>query len=291
VNSELLDLYDDPGPSPSRFPKGVPNALLAVLLLAILGSGWALRDDIALVPEEGVGYWMGVSGTGMLLVYLPLALFQRPNAPGFWFHVTGLLGLLAPVMILFHANFHWGMPATAVALVTVLVSAVSTGFGRVLGRRLAALYEAPVGATGNFQAAFEEAAAELEAALAISPALLNHLHQFESQESSRSAGLWSGFRNLRGLRARKDAIQQRSMKFLRDVLESQAAGEDWSSEQLKRRLATVGGRIDAFLKTLANWLEFRVCRRLFALWRLLHLVLALVLLAAIGAHVWVVHAY
>jgi len=286
VNSDLIDFYDDGEPAPAKLPAKLAKAALGLLLLTALCAGWALREQTPLVAGEGLGYGLGIAGLALLLVSLPFAVTRRAAVTGgLRYRMAAVLGLAAPVLVLYHGNFHWGMPASALALATVLLSVASAWCGRGLTEKLAALSDGKQRDLAYFQTSFDAALASIQSSLAISPALLHHLRQLEAQE------LGGPSRRLKGLRERVDTLRQRSMKFLRDVLESQAAAEDWSSDRLKRRLAKTGGAINAYLNALAALAEFRVYRRLYGLWRLAHLLLAAILLLAAGAHVFSVHAY
>lgn len=286
MNSDLIDFYDDLEPAPAKFPAKLAKAALGLVLLTALSAGWTLREQTSLIAGEGLGYGLGVAGVALLLISLPLAVARRTALTGgFRYRLAALLGLAAPVLVLYHANFQWGMPATALALTAALAVAASAYYGGGLAARLATLTAGQERDLGHFQTSFDTALASLQSALAISPALLNHLRQLEPQE------LGGRSRRLKGLRERVDTWRQRSMKFLREVLESQAAGEDWDSDRLKRQLAETGGSINGYLNALAALAEFRVYHRLYGLWRLAHLLMAAVLLLAAGAHVYFVHAY
>src|SRR5262249_30513094 len=83
-------------------------------------------------------YWLGIGGSGLMLVLLLYPLRKRIRSlraigtVTFWFRAHMILGVIGPVLILWHANFRLGSINCSVALVTMLVVAGSGVIGRYL---------------------------------------------------------------------------------------------------------------------------------------------------------------
>ncbi|NJD07282.1 MAG: hypothetical protein FIA97_12420, partial [Methylococcaceae bacterium] len=111
MNSDLIDLYDDLDAAPPKAPVRWAKTLLGLLLVAALWAGWTFRDQSPLIAGEGLGYGLGIAGLALLLLSLPFAVTRRATqTAALRYRLAALLGLTAPVLVLYHANFHWGMP-------------------------------------------------------------------------------------------------------------------------------------------------------------------------------------
>src|SRR5450756_118112 len=116
----------------------VAPTLFGGATVAVLWLGWINRDDNGLTPESGIGYWLGITGGSLMLLLLLYPLRKRikslraVGSVGFWFRSHMILGVIGPVLILWHANFRLGSLNSNVALAAMLVVAVSGVVGRYL---------------------------------------------------------------------------------------------------------------------------------------------------------------
>jgi hypothetical protein len=108
----------------------------------ILYRGWQLRDGQYFNPQEGLGYWMGITGGSLMLALLlyPARKHWRPmrrwGPIRYWFRVHMMFGILGPTLILFHSNFSLGSTNSNVALMCMLLVAGSGLIGRFLYTRI-----------------------------------------------------------------------------------------------------------------------------------------------------------
>ncbi|MGE5952267.1 MAG: hypothetical protein ACM308_01395 [Qipengyuania vulgaris] len=110
---------------------------LASLVIAIIAAGWLTRGRIGINPAEGVGYWLGIIGASMMVVLLGYPLRKRggaiiPGSVGTWFRIHMSLGILGPLLILFHAGFSWRALNSGVALWAMILVVLSGLIGRYL---------------------------------------------------------------------------------------------------------------------------------------------------------------
>lgn len=275
--------------------------LLSPMLLFALGCffvawvGSRSQTERYLSPDRGLGYALGIVGGSLMLLLLLYSARKRAPWLGFlgsvpaWFQTHMVLGLLGPLLILFHSNFRQGATNSNVALYCMLVVAISGLFGRYF--------------QGRIHVAFQECQATLAALQA----------QLDAMAQSESSAPWMAglaLRSKSGVIAlseglgfipeilRPPFIGLRAWRLRRELSgyvrrESRAAavarGLDPRSQRAEIGAARdlVAGYVDAARKVL----EFGAYERMFSLWHVLHLPLFFMLLAAGIVHVVAVHVY
>ena len=272
-------------------------AFIAATLLAI-GYGWLLAVRKEFIPDEGVGYWLGIAGGTALLVQLVYPLRKRArfmrqfgSAPA-WFRAHMILGIVGPLLILYHANFSLGATNSNVALFAMLTVALSGIAGRyIYGKIHNGLY----GAHTNVQDLLSEATGMLQAVEAdvgdaggsIALKLTNFgtrvLRPRKSLAANFGMALWLGFA--------VPVVRWRILSSARGVINLNARRLRWTrSEKRAHRNAArlhIGNYLDAVVKVS----ELSFYERLFAFWHVLHLPLFMLLIVTGVVHVIAVHMY
>ena len=106
------------------------------LISVFLAAGWLLKDLNLITPEQGTGYWLGIVGGSLMLSLLLYPLrkkvrfLHRLGSTRRWFRMHMILGLLGPLLILYHCNFQLGSFNSRVALYCMLLVAISGIVGR-----------------------------------------------------------------------------------------------------------------------------------------------------------------
>ena len=271
--------------------------LLGLTLTAAIAHGWYVRDEDYFTPETGLGYWLGVSGAFMMLLLLAYPLRKRIRAMrtmgsvGSWFRVHMLLGVIGPVLILFHANFKLGSLNSSVALLSMLTVAISGLVGRYLYSKVhMGLYgqkaelHAILSDAGELRALFGP---DLERAPAIIDLLERYerrvLHQRSNFISDVAAAIMLGVHSRRC----RNQLLSRARKLIHQ--RGRARGKTWW--QRRRRFKRVRRHVDLYFAAISKAARLALFERLFAAWHLLHLPLFLVLVCAAVVHVTAVHLY
>ncbi|MCP4187257.1 MAG: pyridine nucleotide-disulfide oxidoreductase [Gammaproteobacteria bacterium] len=111
------------------------------LALAVV-AGWMLREQRYLVAETGIGYWLGIFGGTMMLLMLVYPLRKRKprwrflGSVKFWFRFHMLLGVLGPVLVIFHSGYRLGSLNGQVAFFSMIIVSLSGLVGRYLYRSI-----------------------------------------------------------------------------------------------------------------------------------------------------------
>lgn len=258
------------------------SAFRIVCLVCAVALAWAFtqRNEGTISARYGLGYGLGIFGTGCMALLVLYSLRKRLRALSglaplrHWFNLHMILGIVGPAAILMHADFHLGSTNSNVALACVMLVAVSGVVGRLVypkihhglyGRR-ASLRELERDANVHREA--------LGAALARSARLARELEILE-RAAARDA----------------DGPFEALLRYLQ--VNARAA-------KLRRACAVVpGGKrggatrraLDEYVKRVRRVAGFAVYERFFALWHAVHLPLCVLLLGAVIAHVIAVHMY
>ena len=113
-----------------------------VAVAAILWWGSHAHLERTLSPRSGVGYWLGILGGSLMLLLLIYSARKRfpwlhwiGGIPT-WFEIHMTLGVVGPILVLFHANFSLGATNSNVALFSMLLVSCSGVAGRYFYTRL-----------------------------------------------------------------------------------------------------------------------------------------------------------
>lgn len=275
---------------------GRAKTLLFTLgVIAALTFGWINRDDELITPEHGLGYWLGIAGASLMLMLLLYPLRKRWRAMarigsvGGWFRVHMMLGVIGPVLILFHSNFKLGSINSNVALISMLIVSSSGIVGRYLyGRIHRGLYGRKVDA----QELIDELGQRQVAITGrvMMPAALTARFKAYEKLAHPKAGAGHALASL--LRVRLAAFKRRAIRRqLTQVVTDICVAHRFSSRQTRDLVRDFQRAADRYFAAVGRIATFAVYERLFALWHVLHLPLfVLLVLTAIG-HIVAVHLY
>lgn len=271
--------------------------LLLIALTALLAGAWLVSDRNLINPEHGAGYWIGIAAAVMLLMVLLYPLRKRSawlawlGRVGGWFRLHMALGLIAPALVLIHSNFSLGALNSNVALVSLLVVAVSGLVGRYLyGRIHLGLYGARA-SVPDLQAEALRARHALGHGLMPVAGTWDTLEAFERRAlvlpRSMPARLWHAFATRRRSRRLRRHLIGESNRAIDYVSHRQG----WSRRQSRERRRLVAGHLDAYFDAVDRGSSLAIYDRLFALWHVLHVPLFVVLILAVILHIVAVHLY
>jgi hypothetical protein len=112
------------------------------LITSALVYGYMNRHTDRIVPFEGAGYWIGIFGGTLVLLQLVYSMVKRMKSMRrlagnpIWFNMHIILGVAAPVAILYHSNFALGATNSNVALFAMLGVTISGFMGRIVYRNV-----------------------------------------------------------------------------------------------------------------------------------------------------------
>jgi hypothetical protein len=258
----------------------------AVCAVAVL-IGYALRDEMYLRPEEGLGYGLGVVGLATLSSLLLYVLRKRVRALWSWgalrrwFHVHMLLGVIGPALILFHANFQVHSMNATVALVAMLIVAGSGFIGRFAYTRVHLGLFGQRETLREVTSRAEASRSALHTALRAVPSVAECVRDFETRALAPSGGALTEFWRTLELGRRTRATNRQAHALLRAA----------PSGSLPVGAEAIARALRAHLLLVRRVAEFGFYEGVLSLWHALHVPLCVVLFIAAAIHVVAVHLY
>ena len=270
----------------NRVSKLRPSGLIltAAACTALIVWGMFFRSYSDLVAEEGFGYVLGIAGLAMMTLLLTYSLRKRmPKLLGAisirrWFEVHMMLGLAGPTAILYHCNFKLGSLNSTVALVSMILVALSGIAGRFMYTRIHHGLLGDRATVGELHEHIASVRMDLARIATHNDDAGSVLVKFETY----------------ALAPRKNVLAS-TLRFLTIGLHASMAGRAClrtlpkSTPPADRRLYR--SAIRNYLKAVRRAAEFSSFAWLFSLWHAVHLPLCVLLFAAAGVHVLAVNLY
>jgi hypothetical protein len=268
-----------------------------VVVAGLLAWGSHAHLERYITPQRGFGYWLGIIGGSMMVLMLIYSARKRlpwlrwlGGIPA-WFEFHMVLGIVGPILVLFHANFSLGATNSNVALISMLLVAGSGVIGRYIYTRLNAQLDGHEGTLEELKAVGDRLRAQTTS-ISFLPGLLNAIDRIEKRLIQPPKGICARFLHLltggprvavarwmvrREIkRAVDDALRRESALIARHAHRIAAVARSYAARRLKagRRMA-----------------EYRAYARLFSLWHVLHIPLFFMLLIAGIVHVIAINIY
>jgi hypothetical protein len=268
-----------------------------IAVVAVLCIGWLNRDDNGLTPDSGVGYWLGIVGSSLMILLLLYPLRKRVRfsralgTVAFWFRAHMILGVLGPVLIVWHANFKLGSINSNLALAAMLVVACSGIVGRYLyGKIHIGLY----GRKAEVQELLADADALKEIIgtdLPIADRVVTQLNAFAQLGIAAPKGVVAGFFLLPAVSWHAITLRARLMRDARQVIAIEGKRLGSSRRVRRRQLAVIADHVTLYVVTVKKAAAFAFYDRLFGLWHVFHLPLFFLLVVAAIVHIFAAHFF
>lgn len=260
-------------------------------VLAALSFGWLHRDDNYLTAETGNGYILGIVGGSLMLALLlypvskRVALLTRLMPIRYWFGTHMILGIIGPVMILFHSNFHMGSTNSNIALFSMLLVAGSGIIGRYIYTSIHhGLYGKRVTLT-EIKQKIQDDHEELLNLFTVDEKLKHHLEKMEEKALRPHTGLSKSLLHVIYMAVNARHFNRKVLRLLKNSHKEHGENKNLPDSKVVTR------SIKHYTLTLRQATAFRVYERLFSLWHILHLPLFFMMIITAVIHIFAVHLY
>lgn len=295
MESDPLTLVAQEQSAPRRkitvsFEMVVSALILSGLAIAAV-VGWRNRRELP-TPEHGLGYALGIVGVAMMAVLMIYPLRKRLTSAswmgsvGAWFRIHMVLGLLGPLVILYHARFTWASTNSGVALLALLVVVASGVFGRFLYVHIHRGYSQRKLEVRDLLDELADSRLLLDADGDAGHLIVGYLRQLERRALKKRPNLLADASAVFFITARTWALSWRLRHLVRDEL-AQSASRGGPAIDSR----TLIDHLTRYLQSIRDVGGFAFYDRLFRAWHYLHLPLFLFLVMTAALHVLAVHMY
>ena len=269
----------------------------SVVVAGLIVWGMNAHLERYIAPERGIGYWLGITGGSMMLLLLVYSARKRAHWLRWiggipeWFQIHMVLGVVGPVLVLFHANFQLGATNSNVALFSMLLVAGSGVVGRYIYTRLHAHLDGREDTLEELQGVAERIRSQTTS-LAFLPGVLDAIDREEQKLANPGEGPIGRFLHVFTAGARAALARWRLHGLINRAVARAAADDSPSVSSHARRVGlAVRAYADRRLDARRRVAEYRLYARLFSYWHVLHIPLFIMLLIAGIAHVIAVNLY
>jgi hypothetical protein len=264
----------------SRFGVGLGLVWLATIVFTAVGVWVYYKTSINQLPYKpgiGFGYYMGVVGGVMMLLMLLYPVrkhmrFARNWGPiRYWFMVHMVFGIGGPTLILFHSTFHIKSLNAGVAMVSMLLVAISGVVGRFIYKRIHhGLYGRKSSLEELQQAviANQNKVSQVNATLA--EVVGEQLKQFRSMAVTNQGSFIDRAWRFITLGWQRRKLAAHCHQQLRNAVERMAKEQSWSTQLQDQHFQEAVLNVDEYLDAVQQAAQFSSYEQMFRLWHILH---------------------
>jgi len=262
----------------------------------ILYFGWATKENTTLSPEDGWGYALGIIGGSSMLILLLyparkyVRLFRGLGAVKYWFRIHMFLGVFGPLLVMFHSNFNLGSVNSNIALVSMIIVALSGLVGRFIYVKIHInLYGKQI-TINELRDNLKSARGVLGKDVSLSEKVVNSLKKYE-KSLLRHRPFILGVLHLPINVVYTKWIYYKIMLGVQSGIKKRALKKNWDKKSQKKMLKGVEETLLIYTTTIRKYAELKLYERLFSIWHVVHLPLFIMLVISGIIHVIAVHMY
>jgi hypothetical protein len=292
-----MSVVADRAPSTIKVPRLRWPIIWTIVIAAVLVWGAHAHLERYITPQRGLGYALGIVGGSMMVLLLMYSARKRfawlrwlGGVPA-WFEFHMVLGVVGPVLVLFHSNFSFGATNSNVALVCMLVVAGSGVIGRYIYTRLHARLDGHEDTLEQLRAVGDRLRTQTTS-ISFLPGLLDAIDSAEKRLIEPPKSFVMRFLHLLTGGPRMALARWLVRREIDRALTLALRRESALIAKHAQRIAAVARSYsDRRLEAGRRMAEYKMYARLFSLWHVLHIPLFFMLLIAGVVHVIAINVY
>lgn len=261
---------------------------MVLFMLALFVLGRMYWDERYYVPEEGLGYGLGLLGGLMMLVAYGYAAakhigwLRQSGILRHWLRIHIFFGITGPILILLHSTFRIGSLNGAIALFSMALVFLSGIMGRYLYSKI------HYGLGGQ-----KARMADVKEKLVTAGKRIHsrRLDQFAASVMAHPGGLLRAWFDLMSFGWKSRWLSMQLRRDMNKHLVVMAAEKQWARKELRQHRREFCRQLAYYMLMLRKVALFSVYERFFAFWRHAHVPLLYLLMVSGVVHVIAVHIY
>ena len=260
---------------------------LLTSLVALVWLGWKVAHGKYYQPGEGLGYNLGLAGGLMMLTLLlysarkHLKFMQPLGKLKHWFRIHMMLGVIGPILVIFHTTFHLHSINASVAFYCMLLVAGSGLVGRFVYTQI---HKGLYGSRSTLKEAYDDLAGssgDIKSKLHFFPKVEKKLNKFEHEALEEKRGFLAGIWFFLSFDVRRMWLAWQCRRYI--SLKLGASKHDLTDE--------ASALIGQYLTRIQAVAQFKKFEQIFSTWHVVHIPLMYMMVATAIFHVIWVHMY
>lgn len=247
-----------------------------VFVVVMTALAWFVATERPYKAGDAIGYNMGLVGGSMMLLLLVYSLRKRlgfmskagPVRHYFAFHM--FLGVVGPILVIFHTTFKVGALNSRIALYSMLLVAGSGLVGRFVYRHIHQGLYGRQTSLAEAEQLLNESAESVQSILSLAPDIEKKLEDFRAYSVLKLKDIWARSWRFMTLRMRGHGLARAVRKEAWHSLELAGREKNWSHDELAAQQKLAGERIDGYVEAVCSAATYATWVRLFALWHVVH---------------------
>lgn len=280
-------INSEPSSILSKIAHYFSQIIVWILLFVLVWLGWEVARGQYYKPGEGLGYNLGLAGGLMMLTLLlysarkHLTFMQKLGKLSYWFRIHMTLGVLGPILVMFHTTFRLGSLNASIAFYCMLLVAGSGLIGRFVYTRI---HKGLYGSRSTLSEAHAELAVssgDIKSKLHFFPKIETKIKKFEYEALEKKRGFFAGIWFFLSFDVRRMLLAWRCKRYIHLKL-----GPNMS--EVADEASTLVSQYLVRIQTVAQFKKFE---QIFSAWHVLHIPLMYMMVATAIFHVIWVHMY
>ena len=270
----------------------LPGRLLAFVLVGLsMWVAYKVATEKYYTPRSNFGFYLGVVGSVMMLLMLAYPLrkhvrfMHRWGALKNWFRIHMIMGIVGPILVLFHSTFHLRSTNATVALFSMLGVVISGIIGRFVYTKIHYGLYGRRASLGKIQAEFAGHSNDAKSRLHFAPRVEQWLQSFERDSMQLDRSFTSHLFSPLTIGLKRSILAFRCARELRRILKIERHPEFRGGASEATQLAS------SYLRECERVAQFSTYERFFSLWHMLHVPLIYILAACTIFHIVAVYMY
>jgi hypothetical protein len=260
---------------------------LIASLIALIWLGWKVAHGKYYKPGAGLGYNLGLAGGLMMLTLLlysarkHLKFMQGLGKLKYWFQIHMSLGVIGPVLVIFHTTFRLGSLNASIAFYCMLLVAGSGLIGRFVYTRI---HKGLYGSRSSLKDAHEDLAGtqgDIKSKLHFFPKVEKKIKYFEYLALEKKRGFFAGIWFFLSFDARRMLLAWQCKRYIHAKLNA----------DMKDVAADASKLVSQYLVQIQSVAQFKKFEQIFSAWHVLHIPLMYMMVVTAIFHVIWVHMY
>lgn len=282
--------------SSDQTEKPVLRVIFTLIIFALLIYGWIQRENSYLSPTDGLGYLLGIIGGSTMLLLLGYPMRKKMRVMRnwgdikHWFRLHMILGIIGPLLVLFHSNFSLGSTNSNLALFSMLLVAGSGLVGRYIYTRIHFGVYGQQASLNEIRENLQITKGKLSEQFKLSGTITTKIHAIEKRLLKKRIF----FISLLLLPLMPVYTYSKIFFLIRTIrkdIRRQAKQNGWGRGIRKKFSKEASSLLVFYIKNIRRAAELNTYRQLFSLWHLLHMPLFITLVLCGIAHVIAVNIY